>query len=322
MKKKIMSLMLALVLALSMCTVAFASESSHAYKEDEILTINKICTVNNGTIPAMTFTYKFEGVEYKNNEGKVVDNPTIPEISDVKIYTSEHKKGVYTSGIGVKIDASKYELGYYTYKITEEYDSYAGVTTTEVEKKMILTITRDENGNKHYTIKMENASGEKTDAIYKNTAYDAGSLTVVKQIAGNMADMTKKFSFTIKFDGVAEGQKFAKAIKSNSENGKWSDDGLTYTINMGDKETVTLSNIPADLTYSVTEEKEEYESTVVGGKSDGVISANDTASVTFKNTLQKNVDTGINLDSMPYILMMGVACAGMVVFFARKRVER
>ena len=42
--------------------------------------------------------------------------------------------------------------------------------------------------------------------------------------------------------------------------------------------------------------------------------------VTNKKTTE--VDTGITMDSMPYILLLAVACMGLIVFISKKRMMR
>lgn len=318
--KKIISIMLALVLALSMTTIAFAADYDSYL--DKAPVVPKNYKVNNGTAPAETFTFKFEGVSYKNGDGQVVDNATIPAIGNVTI-AFDALTATTSKTVEASINAADYALGVYTYKVTEVAPTTktTGVTYSEEELYLVLTILRDEQSGKHYVAAMhyESATGTDKSTGFTNE-YDSGSLTVTKKIAGNMANMDKKFTFTITFAAPA-GTEIKSAIASNSENGTWN--GLTYTIALGHDESVTLSNIPAGTTYTVTEDAENYTSN--GGvftDTTKTISANDTDSVTFTNTLTQRIDTGIGLDSLPYVLMLVVVCSGAVVFFSKKRASR
>lgn len=233
-----------------------------------------------------------------------------------------------SKSVEVDIDANDYELGVYTYKVTEVAGSTAGVTYSEEELYLVLTILRDESSNQHYVAAMhyESTTGTDKSSGFTNE-YDAGSLTVTKDIKGNMADMDKEFAFTIVFtapssetvnsaitvskpDGTSETITFAEGETT-----------YTYTINLGDDDTVTFTNIPEGVTYTVSEDAENYasEHTTVA---DGTIAANDEDTDLWTNTLTNEVDTGINMDSMPYILLLAVACMGLFVFISKKRMMR
>ena len=320
--KKLFSALLALALVMSVSTAAFATAPAPSYDVQPV--IYKTYQVNNGTAPAQDFTFSFQGVSYTNGDGSVVDNANIPAIANATIQfdaISETTKNSTT----LNINANDYDLGVYKYLVTETAGNTAGVTYSTKQYYLVLTIVRDEQSNKHFVgaFHYESLSGDKEDMGnegFVNT-YDSGSLTVEKYIAGNMADMNKKFTFTISFN-VAEGKSWdASSIVVSSNNGKWSEkDGYhIYTVDLGDRESVTFSNLPAGVTYGVGEDSENYESVKTVSDESMTIEANDEDDVAFTNTLTNDIDTGISMDSLPYILMLAAAAVGMVVFFAKKR---
>lgn len=324
--KKFLSILLALALVLSLGTVAFAVEGDNSYadKINEKPSISKTYKVNNGTAPAETFTYTFEAVSHKDPNGTEVGTDDMHEITPVQIHFDEipAEQGSKEGEVELNINVDNYELGVYTYRVTEQAGNTAGVTYSTEELYLVLSVILDENDEKCFVAAMRKGSatdGEKVNTI--TNVYDSGSLRVEKQIEGNMADMDKKFEFTITFDA---GQKVLKsAIGANGTAGEWSDDGLTYTVELGDDEYVELSNIPAGVTYTVEEVSGEYASDFeYSDPSDTKsISANDTDTVTVTNTLNYDgvIDTGVFMDSLPYVLLLVGACAGLVVFFARRR---
>lgn len=310
--KRLFMTMLALMLVFGMGSSVFATEPavqgpkiSHTYQ------------VNNGTAPEETFTFSFRGVSYKNGEGTEIQNPVIPKINDVKIaHGASAETVVKDASAGVK--AADYEIGYYTYEVTQSAGTTAGVTYSEEKIYLVLTIYLDSNGQKQSAAAMHYGSktGEKTKGF--TTKYDAGSLTVKKIVAGNMATTSKKFTFQITLQDP-QGKTIKSTIASDSTAGSWSQDRRTYTIDLGNNETVTLSNIPAGTTYQVVEEAGKYLQESSYSDRGKVISAGDRDTVTVTNTLNGEIDTGIMLDNMPYVCMLSLAGTGLLAFYARKR---
>ena len=305
--------------------------------------IVKTYTINNGKAPSETFTYNFEPVSYKDGDGNIVNydvesneyvsdesNPdtyavpsgfSIPAIDNATTaFTESATNTTMQDKIDVDIDA--YDLGVYTYKVTEVVPTTltTGVTYTDKPLYLVLTILRDEASENHYVAALhyETVTGEKEDAGFTNS-YDAGQLTVGKEIVGNMADMDKKFAFTVTFS-APEGTQIKSDIEPDSTS--VTENGLVYTFDLGDGEKVTFTNIPAGTTYAVTENAENYVSDN-GAWSDETktISANDEDTVTFTNTLTNEIDTGISLDSMPYLMTLALSAMGALGFAGKKRKE-
>lgn len=326
--KKFLSIMLALALVLSLGTVAFAAEYDSYI--DVQPKISKTYQVNNGTAPAETFTYTFTGVSYEDTNGEVDESAEIPAIAEATIsfdaITAE--TGEETKEATLAIDVAKYELGVYTYEVTETAGNTAGVTYTTDKLYLVLSVILNDNDEKCFVAAMHKDSADSNEKVGELTnTYDAGSLTVTKQIEGNMADMEKKFEFTVVFT-PAEGTVFNTGVQiandtdttGRSYDTTANDDG-TYTIKfeLGDDETATFTNIPARTTYTVEENEDGYTKTNTT-KADGSIAGGETDADVWTNTLNNdNIDTGIFLDSMPYVLILAAAGVGLVVFFARRR---
>lgn len=320
--KKLISLVLALVFVLSLSTAAFAEEVEWD-GEDHAGVVKKNYVVSNGTAPAETFNFEFTGESYENASGEVVAGAAIPEINDLTI-SFDPIAATTEKTVSIPVNANDYELGVYTYKVTEVNNETQGVTYATTPLYLVLTILRDEDSNKHYVaaVHYESATSENKTDGFENT-YESGSLSVTKEITGNMADMDKEFAFTITFTGVnAKSTVTVTKPDGTTETKTFTNDTtLTYTIDLGDGETVKFDNLPAGVTYTVTEAADGYTESSVFSDETKTIADKDQDTAVFTNDLTTGVDNGIVLDSMPYVLLLAVAVFGMAMMTRKRRTE-
>lgn len=332
MKKKIMSLMLAFVLALSMCTVAFAAEEE-SYEDKASFTFTKNYNIAGQgitydetfhfTAPVCTnVTDAAVGVTAESENAR---ENGLPTVSDVFFeYNLISKQGTVT------VTLPEYtSVGIYTYSFKEEKGNTAGVTYDETMYTFTVSVFNGE-GNTFIRVPsmIKNEKGEKVDSV--TNVYTANSLSVKKVVDGKLGDKSREFTVTVKFtapEGTVVKQSIWCATKEKTktiEAGDWKDGIAEATISLKNEQTVTFYNVPAGVTYEVTEAdyKEEGYTATYDENQNGTMGAESISTVITNTKDGGEIETGINLDSMPYILMMVVVCAGVVVLFARKRVER
>lgn len=149
------------------------------------------------------------------------------------------------------------------------------------------------------------------------------NLTISKTVGGNMGDQSKEFSFTATLSG-----------------GGYSFDGVTYSIDGGEAQSagtgttcdftlkhgqsITYIGLPIGATFTVTEtsySESGYVTTVDGtsGSSKTITLAESNSNIAFVNRKDVNVDTGILLDTLPYILILGVVAVGAVLLIKKRR---
>ena len=120
---------------------------------------------------------------------------------------------------------------------------------------------------------------------------------------------------------------------SNTQNPETIKIGEETTFYLKHGETITISNLPYGVKYTVVEN--DYTAEADGGYEAAKYSLNnaadtttsitieelDSASESVKITNRKNtgIDMGVTLDSLPYILALAVAFGGAVVMITRKR---
>lgn len=334
--KKFLSIMLALVLVLSMGTVAFAANVNQDASFSKTYKITNEGTSN----PAETFTFKFTADRVENStQGIATDQ--MPAIVDS---TVTFDAGIATvAGLEKTVDVALSNVkwpgvGVYYYTVKEVAGHTAGVTYDDAIAYLKVTVAYDEGTDTYYTafvtlnLADEDEDG-KTDVKTGGftNVYNAGNLAITKNVTGNMGDKNAYFAVKVTLTGE-EGKNYQNP---------YSVSGSTYernpnSIKIGEEttfylkhdETITIANLPYGVTYNVVEN--DYTTNANGGydaatytytdDSKTINSASDT--VTITNNKGLSVDTGVIVDSLPYVLMLAVVCAGLFVLVSKKRGAR
>lgn len=334
--KKFLSIMLAFVLAFSMGIVAFADEVDTNVDMSTITLTKDYVLENPDTIsPAETFTFSIERTSVTDAAADVTkDNMPIPTIGSVQY--SEGEAGSATMSKDITITLPTYDsVGIYTYTINEDAGDNAGVTYREDPIKLVVTVQQGADDKiRVAAVHTENGNGEKTNKF--ENKYSAGSLSISKTVTGNMGDRDKYFKVTVTLTGES-GKTYAGSYDITGGSPTYTIDGSTVennptTIAVGTPvniylkhdDTVTISNLPYGVSYTVAEDdytSEGYGASYVLSDDTKVIkTANSTVAIT--NNKEAEVDTGITLDNVPYILLLACVFVGMVLFFAKKRLAR
>ena len=224
-------------------------------------------------------------------------------------------------------------VGVYEYKLKEIAGNTAGVTYYAKEIKLVVTVVNDNNGYArvvavHAEDETDNPIDETTNPKptkkdnFPNT-YTQGSLKVEKTVTGLLGDKTNTKKFEIKVTFTAPNNKVVKSEITYGTDGTVTfEEGkttATATINLGHGESVTFKNIPDGVTYKVEEtdySSDGYQASY--SNQQGTIN-NSLTTCTVTNTKNGEIDMGVSLDSLPYILALAVAFGGAVVMITRKR---
>lgn len=252
-------------------------------------------------------------------------------------------------------DFTGYGVGDYWYAVTETAGNTAGVAYDSNTYYLHVVVSHedvthpDDSGISQVTL---HKTAPANDGTFTNDADDktqgftnefsSGSLTVSKQLEGTFADRTKTFDVTVTFTAPA-GKTVTGDITYGAEAiaGGWTGTkSVTLTLGLGD--SVTFTNIPDGVTYTVVEadySSDGYEiptytfdnaseagDTVLTGSAwtdnyaSGTIS--DSAdSVTVKNKKDATIDVGVVMENAPFVIII-LLVVGFAVFMLIKRRRR
>lgn len=327
--KKLLSFLLMLTLVFSMGTVAFAQENGDdgttttpGYVDGSPVTIKKALTATpTGSNPSNTFTFNVGTGTYAISEG-ATETTTAPAFGDSSTFTIDVAAGE-TAGT-TDIELAKFDrVGVYTYPITETAGNTAGMTYDTGTYNLVITVINNPAGEGFLRVlTMTDGNNVKTDS-FKNT-FNAGSLTVKKETAGNYADPNDTFEVTVTLNAV-EGKVLRNEMITASTNATVTgveENGtgevtVTYTVKKGSE--FTINNIPYDVAYTVVEAVDKGYTVSYVGDTGTVKADNASATTTITNTRNKGIATGISFDNIPYILLLVGAALGLGALIVRKR---
>ena len=139
------------------------------------------------------------------------------------------------------------------------------------------------------------------------------NVTIEKKVTGNLGDHTKKFSFTVTS---------TEPMNPPRTEGEYilSENNKTATFSLAHNQRVTL-RVPVGALLTITEVCGDYESTIKDTPLPGSYTVTDANVQTITVTNHKNVviDTGIVLDALPYVVLLGIVAVGAILLLRRRR---
>lgn len=185
-----------------------------------------------------------------------------------------------------------------------------------------MTVTEDKisylNPNKWsyvYVGTYSRGSESVTSGIITNELA-ATDVVISKEVGGNMGilDMEFEFTATLSTGVFAEGQGYTL-----------SDDGKTATFSLMHGEQITLNGVPLGAELTVTESNGVYVVTVTAGQdtyqNGAAIEVTPELNINFYNYYDVPVDTGVAMDSIPYVMILFVAASAIFFVMMRKRIS-
>lgn len=287
-------------------------------------------------VPDVTFSFTAEK-DSPQDAPKAVITPISYKSSDER---GEALEGKYTISKNSAVTFEEFpHAGEYTYTIKETKESADGITYSTEQYTLRVQVANKQGGG----VYVKNVTAEKgtddgitankvNEILFTNIYRKNASLVIEKKTTGELADKTKQFRFTISFIKSPTEDKledFTGTItrKGNTtEEVKSSDGRASFTLADGDK--LVFDDLPAGTKYTVTEKgvKDGYvpqvqvtENGVQGEVKKGT-DGEDLESfgtgnyigekenkVVFENIYHEVPITGIVMNNLPFILLIGIA---------------
>jgi len=198
--------------------------------------------------PKTPFTFEFEGVSVKGNNGQVTTPPALGPLTITMPGESNT----------VALGTVEFELGgVYTYKVTEKQDAAENSGWTYDKTVYYLVLEVEEVNGKlelnSWVVHKDSATGEKAELTFENTYAPTTDLTITKTVEAtdpNPAEQGKKFDFSITFNKGFVGKINGQEVTFTA--------GVAYEFQLADGESLKIENIPAGTTYTLVEAGAEY----------------------------------------------------------------
>ena len=341
--KKVLTLFTAAALTASMSMAAFAEDGTEPLKcgpvpprktEKPNYAIGKLYLDEDGEIP--------DCIPREQLQFRVTALEGNPDDTMISIAPHEVKE----NPDHIAIDVPKYtKVGRYNYQVQELSGNTQGVEyAAEPLNVQILAQWNEDHSAIVTTMSFTTASGEKKVDTFLNH-YDLGELDIEKEVTGNLGDYDKEFLVDVTF--TAEEGKTVRSDISYEMDGNFytipasamADGTETVTVSLKHDETVSFDHLPVGIYYQVTEqdytaggtnsengydapvyEVDDDEGQITDQGVQGRITAdNDDVDVDIINNKGTVVETGVFLDSVPYLILMGIVAVSGVLLLKKRR---
>lgn len=321
MLKKTIRRLGALAMVLAMAVSVFAVNASAAVSAE----LFKVYTTTATTTPKEDLMMKLQSSSATDlRVDSTIKADNIPAITLTKDKTSDK----FVIG---NLDALN-DIGNFHYVFKEEDAGTAGVVYYTGEVYVDVLCSYGTTGAIEQSVVVYTKKGEeKTESI--TNAFNAGKLTVSKDVAGSLGDKTKTFTVEVKFNTTKTVRNdITYTVGNENKTISAGENGWTGTqtvrIDLKHGESITFNNVPYDVTYSVAEESyaaDGYKATYKLNSADPTDTAvsdeamdSATETVAITNTKNGSTPTGVIMTIAPYALMVVLAGAFAVVFLTRR----
>ena len=219
-------------------------------------------------------------------------------------------------------------------------DTTAGSTTAATAKKAGNAEPGTEGGSKVYKYdlfknkytKKAGKTGDSPSSINPN----ANALTITKKVAGGLASKTKNFTFKLTFKAASTDETGTYTGTKGSEQIQFTKD-VEKEFTLHDGESLVFPDLPAGTKYTLKEEGTSGYTPSSAYKENGTLKNGSTGTQSqaytvadvligekennniVTNTLPEVTPTGLLIDNLPFIIMIGLGLFGFILVAKRRR---
>ena len=332
-KKKIGALVLAGTMMFSMGTSVFAAEIPTVDNNGKASITKDFVMAEGITTPASTF--KFTATSTTEGAPKA----TISDITFVETENGTTEQGIKTVSKNSNIIFDTFpHAEEYVYTVKETQENVDGVEYSTDIYTLRVYVKNGDSGLEIRNMTAEKGTSDGTEGNkvpemkFTNTYRKNAPLEITKVTTGDLADKTKDFEFTITII-PSKTEKNQTVVYT----GKIGDEEVTVNANqektfqLHNGETLKFDSLPADTRYVVTETgaNDGYTPSVTviengtetvkktaDSEKEGISSANEQKNnlvgekdnkVTFTNTYNSIPLTGIFMNNLPFVIVIGIA---------------
>ena len=156
----------------------------------------------------------------------------------------------------------------------------------------------------------------------------SANLTVTKTVTGKLGDTNKAFTFQILDASGKPVELTTGSYEFGNANGALLNDGTDGKFTLKDGASIIFKNLPSGQ-YKIVEDDytgEKYETSYVvdsgtpeNRREASVTIGTDAKTIGFTNNCTLQPDTGVLLDTLPYIVILAVVAGGVALLMLRKR---
>lgn len=282
---------------------------------------------------------------YTENFSWTLNELNVPEGIGTFVYKITEKTGSTPATV---YDVDKNTLGdlYMVVSVTHKLKDETSKEIVPNEYEYSVALRRYNGAVSASNVEVVSTGKKVSNTNAFTNTYGAGNsvnnVTLSKTVHGSFGDLSKTFDFIVKFEKPASAANvtYGAIVATKSDRSIIIKQGETvisaegnadavnleygkeYTVTMKHNQNVKFSNLPANVTYTMTEDGcvagKLGDYTVTGEKTDGTMGS-ENAAVEIVNTHEGTPDMGVVLDNAPYIAMLAIVAIGGVALMLNKR---
>lgn len=283
---------------------------------------------------------------YTENFSWTLEDLKVPEGIGTFVYKITEKTGSTPTTV---YDVDKNTLGdlYMVVSVTHKLKDETGKEIVPNVYEYSVSLRRYNGAVSASNVEVVSTGKKVSNTNAFTNTYGAGNsvndVTLSKTVHGSFGDLSKTFDFIVKFEkpasatdvtyGAIVATKSDKSIiikqgetvisAEGSADAVNLEYGKEYTVTMKHDQNVVFSNLPANVTYTMTEDGvvagKLGDYTVTGEQSAKKTMGSADETVAIVNTHEGTPDMGVVLDNAPYIAMLAIVAIGGVALMLNKR---